>query len=84
MKFTAPELFWKGESSAAADVYSLGMLLYFASAGGKMPFDEDSADAATAQQRRMNGERFRAPKAAGRRLGEIIEKGHQLPCGRQI
>ena len=49
-----------------------------------MPFDEDSADATTAQQRRMNGERFRAPKAAGRRLGEIIEKGHQLPCGRQI
>ena len=74
VKFTAPELFWKGESSAAADVYSLGMLLYFACSGGKMPFDEDSADAATAQQRRMNGERFRAPKAAGRRLGEIIEK----------
>ena len=74
VKFTAPELFWKGESSAAADVYSLGMLLYFACSGGKMPFDEDSADAATAQQRRMNGECFRAPKAAGRRLGEIIEK----------
>lgn len=43
VKFTAPELFWKGESSAAADVYSLGMLLYFACSGGKMPFDEDSA-----------------------------------------
>lgn len=74
VKFTAPELFWKGESSSAADVYSLGMLLYFACSGGRMPFEDDSADAATAQQRRMNGERFRAPKAAGRRLGEIIEK----------
>ena len=74
VKFTAPELFWKGESSSAADVYSLGMLLYFACSGGRMPFEDDSADAATAQQRRMNGEHFRAPKAAGRRLGEIIEK----------
>ena len=74
VKFTAPELFWKGESSSAADVYSLGMLLYYACSGGRMPFEDDSADAATAQQRRMHGERVRAPKAAGRRLGEIIEK----------
>ena len=73
VKYTAPELFWKGESSAAADVYSLGMLLYCACSGGAMPF-EDECDSATAQQRRMNGERFPAPKSAGRRLGEIIEK----------
>lgn len=78
VKFTAPELFWKGESSSAADVYSLGMLLYYACSGGKMPFEDDSPDAATAQQRRMNGERVRAPKAAGRRLGEIIEKATEF------
>lgn len=74
VKFTAPELFWKGESSAAADVYSLGMLLYCACSGGAMPFEEEGAEPASAQQRRMNGERFAAPKSAGRRLGEIIEK----------
>lgn len=78
VQFTAPELFWGGESSSAADVYSLGMLLYFACSGGRMPFEDDSADAATAQQRRMHGERVRAPKAAGRRLGEIIEKATEF------
>ena len=78
VQFTAPELFWRGESSSAADVYSLGMLLYFACSGGRMPFEDNSADAATAQQRRMHGERVRAPKAAGRRLGEIIEKATEF------
>ena len=34
VQFAAPELFWRGESSSAADVYSLGMLLYFACSGG--------------------------------------------------
>ena len=75
--FLAPELFWKGEKSSAADVYSIGMLLYYAANGGKLPFTqsgEDKAAAGEAQQRRMNGEVFKAPKAAGSRLGEIINK----------
>ncbi len=70
--FIAPELFWHGQASPAADVYAVGMLLYDAASGGKLPFEEDGAEAARA--RRMNGERFVPPKEAGRRLGEIIAK----------
>ena len=45
--------------------------------GAKLPFTkngDDKAAAGEAQQRRMNGEAFKAPKAAGSRLGEIINK----------
>lgn len=75
--FLAPELFWKGEKSVAADVYSVGMLLYYAAAGGKLPFAEEGAGEVSkgaAQQKRMNGESFAPPASAGRRLGEIITK----------
>ncbi len=75
--FLAPELFWKGEKSVAADVYSVGMLLYYAASGGKLPFSQESegpVNKGMAQQRRMNGEKFAPPASAGRRLGDIISK----------
>ncbi len=70
--FIAPELFWHGQASPAADVYAVGMLLYYAASGGSLPFVEDGEEKARA--RRMSGERFDPPKGAGRRLGEIIAK----------
>ena len=70
--FLAPELFWQGEKGPASDVYSLGMLLYYAVSGGRLPFAVSGEDGA--RQRRMNGEAIRVPEAAGRRLGEIIVK----------
>ncbi len=70
--FLAPELFWHGQKSPAADVYSLGLLLYYAVNSARLPFYKSGEDGA--RQRRMNGEAIRAPKAAGRRLSEIIEK----------
>lgn len=72
LSFLAPEVFWHGEGSPASDVYSLGLLLYYAVDSGRLPFAGDGEEAA--QKRRMNGEAFEAPKAAGRRLGEIIAK----------
>ena len=70
LEFLPPEIFWNGHAGSASDVYSLGLLLYFAVSGGKLPFN----DSKEAQQRRMNGEDFSIPKSAGRRLGEIIRK----------
>ena len=70
--FIAPELFWHGQATQAADVYAVGMLLYYAASGGRLPFAEDGEEKARA--RRMGGEGFKPPKAAGRRLGEIIAK----------
>lgn len=72
LAFLAPELYWKGERTPAGDVYSLGLLLYYAMDNGRLPFSRDGEEAAA--QRRLNGEAFPAPRCAGRRLGEIITK----------
>ena len=71
-EFIAPELFWHGQASPAADVYAVGMLLYYAVSGGTLPFAEQGQEKARAI--RMSGEGFKAPQRAGRRLGEIIAK----------
>ena len=71
-EFIAPELFWHGQASPAADVYAVGMLLYYAVSGGTLPFAEQGPEKARAI--RMSGEGFKAPQSAGRRLGEIIAK----------
>lgn len=70
LQFIAPELYWNGRRSPAADVYSLGLLLYYG-VSGKLPYEGECEDA---QLRRMGGEDIKAPRSAGRRLGEIIEK----------
>ena len=67
LDFIAPELYWNGQLSAASDVYSVGLLMYYAVSGGKLPMEGD-------QTRRMEGGNPQAPKNAGRRLGAIIEK----------
>ena len=72
LSFLAPEVFWHGEGGPASDVYSLGLLLYYAVTGGRLPFDEDGEE--RAHERLMNGESFAPPQEAGRRLGEIIAK----------
>lgn len=71
LQFIAPELYWNGRRSPASDVYSVGMVMYYAAADGKLPFEDECSDA---QLRRMSGASFNAPRAAGRRLGEIISK----------
>ena len=72
LRFIAPEIFWGGKIGPAADVYSLGMLLYFGITGGRLPFDDQSPDQAQAD--RMNGKAIPVPPEAGRYLGEIIAK----------
>lgn len=71
LDFLPPELYWNGRRTPAADVYSIGLLLYYAVTGGKLPFEGECRDP---QLRRMSGDPFDIPPEAGRRLGEIIEK----------
>lgn len=71
LDFLAPELYWRGQPSAASDVYSVGLLMYYALSGGKLPYEGECEDA---QLRRMGGEDLQAPKGTGRRLKEIMEK----------
>ena len=71
LEFLPPELYWNGKRTPAADVYSIGLLMYYAVTGGKLPFEGKCRDP---QLRRMGGDEFEVPKEAGRRLGEIIGK----------
>ena len=71
LDFLPPELYWNGRRTPASDVYSIGLLLYYAVTGGKLPFEGTCRDP---QLRRMSGDPFDIPPEAGRRLGEIIEK----------
>lgn len=71
LNFLAPELYWNSKKSQASDVYSVGLLLYYALNKAKLPYEGECDNP---QLRRMNGEDFPAPRGAGRRLGEIINK----------
>lgn len=71
LQFLPPEFYWNGRPGPAADVYSIGMLLYYALSGGKLPFDGSCRDP---QLRRMSGDEFEIPASFGRRLGDIVKK----------
>lgn len=71
LDFLAPELYWHGSGSAASDVYSMGLLLYYGVTMGMLPYEGQCENP---QLRRMNGEDIAPPEYAGKRLGEIIAK----------
>lgn len=77
LEYMAPELFWDGSRSAAADVYSIGLVLYSVYNHGLMPFWPVDTEAtpnmrASALQRRMNREELVPPASAGSELSAII------------
>ena len=77
LEFMAPEIFWSGAQSPAADVYSVGLLLYAGVSNGLLPFypaNPTPNDRADALKRRMNGEELPIPRSAGKELAEIIRK----------
>lgn len=71
LQFTAPEQYWDGQLSAASDVYAVGLVMYYAVSGGRLPLEGECEDPL---QRRMEGVNPSAPADAGIRLGSIIEK----------
>lgn len=71
LDFIAPELYWHGNESQAADIYSTALLLYFGLTGGKLPFEGESSNA---QLTRMSGKAIKAPKGCGPRLTEVMER----------
>lgn len=71
LEFVAPELYWHGETGPASDVYSLALLVYYGLGEGKLPFE---TAAASGQLARMSGKALPAPKNAGKRLAEVLEK----------
>ena len=71
LRYIAPEIYWNNRSVPQSDVYALGLILYYGASAGKLPFE---GEAGNAQLMRMSGKTVYAPAAAGRQLGDIIEK----------
>lgn len=76
LEYIAPEAFWSGTVSAAADVYSMGLMLYAARNGGRLPFWPEGEvtpdDRARAVQKRIGGEDIPPPAYAGQELCDAI------------
>lgn len=71
LDYLPPEQYWNGRLTAASDVYSIGLVMWYAISGGKLPYEDNCRDA---QLRRMGGDDFEPPANSGRRLGDIIRK----------
>lgn len=78
LEFMAPELFWNGEKSAAADVYSIALILYTGLNGGKLPFidSQEMSDEqrAGALRRRLSGDGFEMPEGIDEALAAIVAR----------
>ena len=71
LPFIAPEIYWNNKPGPQSDVYALGLILYLGASAGKFPFESESSNS---QLMRMSGKTVYVPAAAGRQLGDIIEK----------
>lgn len=79
VEYLAPEYFWDGAKSAAADVYSLGLFLYAAYNRGRMPFQAKNKtltdkDRSAALRRRMKGEAVAVTGSISAEMKAIISK----------
>ncbi|MGI6029031.1 MAG: lectin-like protein [Candidatus Heteroscillospira sp.] len=79
LEYAAPELFWHGKKSPAADVYAVGLMLYCAMNGGRHPFYPGDGEVgvkerADALRRRMKGESLPPLMDCGKQLGAAIQK----------
>ena len=79
VEFLAPEFFWDDDSSPAADVYSLGLLIYAVCNGGYMPFQPKGGavtekDRVAALRKRMRGEHIPTPPGMGAQLSAVVRR----------
>ena len=77
LEYMAPELFWDGIRSPAADVYSMGLVLYSLYNYGRLPFWPSGGAItpnarAAALQRRMSSEAIQPPEGADAELAAVI------------
>lgn len=78
LEYMAPEVFWNGEESAAADVYAIALIMYAGLNGGKLPFADEAEPSAEkrahALRRRMSGDSFPMPEGVPDKLLAILKR----------
>ncbi len=79
VEFAAPEYFWDREESAAADVFSVALILFAGCHHGLLPFQPEkenltNQERADALRRRMKGESIPIPSGVSKELKAILEK----------
>lgn len=78
LEYMAPEVFWNGEESAAADVYAIALIVYVGLNGGKLPFADETEPSAEkrahALRRRMSGDSFPMPEGVPDKLLAILKR----------
>jgi hypothetical protein len=77
LEYMSPELFWSGERTPAADVYSVGLTMYAIYNGGRLPFWPEAGEAGPtdrtlALQKRLRGEDIPPPPGASQELSAVI------------
>ena len=84
--YIAPEVYHKEEYGFPADQYSLGLVLYWALNGMKLPFVPldrvpTDADLQEAKQRRLSGRDLPAPRYGGEELKSVVLRACAYKAG---
>jgi serine/threonine protein kinase len=78
--YMAPEIYWGKRYDKTADIYSLGMVMYWLLNNRRMPFLPQTEEAPrmqdreNARMRRLNGEKLPPPVNGSKRLQKIVLK----------
>ena len=70
--FMAPEMRSGKAPDYTTDIYSLGLIMYAMSNGGKLPFENDETDRAAAVQKRLSAQMVTAPQNGTEKLKSVI------------
>lgn len=70
--FLAPEIYRRDNADYTTDIYSVGIIMYAMSNGGKIPFENENTDRKTASEERLSGKAIPAPSDGDEKLKSVI------------
>ena len=72
MTYSAPELSEGKQPDYTTDIYSLGLIMYEMSNGGKLPFEEETGNRKAATQERLSKASVTAPVNGSEKLKSVV------------
>ena len=72
MTYSAPELSEGKQPDYTTDIYSLGLIMYEMSNGGRLPFEEETGSRKAATEERLSGAPVTAPANGSEKLKSVI------------